>query len=181
LTISVALALSALAFAVAGCGGGDEEAGEDPGITIVTDETTTDETTDDTTTDDTTTEDTETDTGGTGDFSSADCVELVQASVAFAQAFATAGSGTLGEDASGIFDRFADQAPEEIRADIQILADAYAEYLTALADIGLEPGETPTQEQIQQIIQAFASLDQQAVADASARISAWTAQNCPGG
>jgi hypothetical protein len=166
--LALAALLVVLALAGASCGGGGDEASGSTTVTTTTDETTTEETT----TDETTTE-------TSGAVGAGDCAQLVDASAELAQAFAAAGAtGDFGE-ASQFFDSF--EAPEEIRADFQVLADAYVEYIAALQDIGLESGQTPTTEQLQQLQQALAAIDQPAVAAASQRISAWVSQNCPGG
>jgi hypothetical protein len=170
--LALAALLVVLALAGASCGGGGDEASGTTTVTT-TDETTTDETT----TDATTTDETTTETSGA--IGAGDCAQLVDASAELAQAFAAAGAtGDFGE-ASQFFDSF--EAPEEIRGDFQVLADAYVEYIAALQDIGLESGQTPTTEQLQQLQQALAAIDQPAVAAASQRISAWVSQNCPGG
>lgn len=166
--LTIALALVALVGVGAGCGG-DDEAGEDPGITVVTDETT-----DDTDTD------ADTDTDVSGGLLSGDCLELVNASAALGLAL----SGTAGDDlddAGTFFDEFADRAPDEIRADYQVLADAYRAYLDAFADIQLEEGQVPSAEQLQALQQALASVDAEAVSAASQRISVWAQASCPTG
>ena len=168
--LTIAAALVVFALAVAGCGGGDESSG-------TTDATATETTaTDETTTEETTTEDTTTD--ASGGLASGDCAELVNASAELAQAFAAAGATGDSGGAAEFFDRF--EAPDEIREDFQVLATAYAEYIAALQDIGLESGQTPTPEQLQQFQEALASIDQPAVAAASQRISTWVNTNCPG-
>jgi hypothetical protein len=169
LTIAALLAVLALALAGAGCGGGDESSG-------TTDTTVTETTTDETTTEETTTDETTTDASGS--LPSGDCEELVNASAELAQAFAAAGGAGDFGTASEFFDRF--EAPDEIRADFRILADAYAQYAAALQDIGLEAGQTPSAAQLQEFTQALAAIDQPNVAAASDRISTWVNQNCPG-
>jgi hypothetical protein len=163
---TIAAVLVVLALAGAGCGGGDESSG-------TTDATATETTA----TDETTTEETTTDVSG--GLASGDCAELVNASAALAQAFAPAGAtGDIG-GASDFFDNF--EAPDEIREDFQVLATAYADYIAALQDIGLESGQTPSADQLQRLQQALASFDQQAVTAASQRISTWVTTNCPSG
>lgn len=170
LTIAVVFVVLALAFVGAGCGGGDDSSGATD--TTLTETTATEETT----TEGTTTEETTTDTSG--GLASGDCAELVNASAELAQAFAAAGATGDSGGASDFFDQF--EAPDEIREDFQVLATAYAEYAAALQDIGLESGQTPTPDQLQQFQQALASIDQPAVAAASERISTWVNTNCPG-
>jgi hypothetical protein len=168
LTIAVVLVL---ALAGAGCGGGDGETAGDTD-TVVTDTTTTD----DTTTDETTTDDTD---STSGIFSSEDCQELIAASTQLSQAFAAAG-GVEGdaEEVTALFEEFAENAPDEIRDDLQVLAEAYAAYATALADVDLQAGEVPDAQTLAEIQQAIASLDQTEVAAASASLSAWSTENC---
>ena len=177
----IVFAVLALAFAGAGCGGGDDESASDTDTTTITDSV--DETTDETTTDETTDEtDTGDDMDSTGfDFSSEECRELVRAGSAFSQAF---GSATSGADLSAeaeAFQEFADNAPEEIRADMQTLADAYEEIVAALADVDLTPGTTPSAEQVAELTQALSSIDSAGVSEASTRISAWAQENCTTG
>lgn len=173
----VVVALTSLALVGAGCGGDDEEASD---TTTLTD---TDTTTDDTTTDDTITDETTTDDGSDDfDLASGECAELVEAGTKLSEAFGAAG-GTDGDldDVSTFFDEFADSAPEEIRADFQILADAWDEYAEILPELQVEPGETPDPEALAKLQQALASIDQQEVAAASQRITAWAEANCPSG
>ncbi len=173
--LAIFLALLALVAVGAGCGGGDDEASDDP-ETTVTDTTDTDETTDDTTTDDSTT-----DTGDLGGvFASEDCRGLVAAYVAISGAIGSAGSGG---DVSGDVDKFreyAEQVPEEIRDDVTVLAEAYGEYITELQDLGLEAGEVPSADQLAQLQAASQSLGTSEVQAASTSLSAWTTENCSG-
>jgi hypothetical protein len=160
----------ALALVVAGCGGGDDETGGDEDT--VTLETTTDETT----TDETTTDEDTTETFGDS-LASEDCQELISASSALGSAF----SGVQGDDldeSSEAFSRYADAAPEEIRGDLQIMADTYEAYAEAIGDIGLEPGETPSAEQAAEFQQALSSIDLEEFTAASQRFTTWAATNC---
>ena len=74
--------------------------------------------------------------------------------------------------------QFADEVPEEIQDDVQVLADVYEKYIDVIADIDLEAGETPSVEQIQELTAALASIDQQAVTEASTNLSTWAQENC---
>lgn len=176
LTVAAVL-LAVLAFAAAGCGG-DDESSADTDTVVATDTVTEDTTTEDTTTEDTTTDVTDTDASGA--LPSGECLELVNAAAALGQAFA-AGASTDLDESSEQFAEFAEQVPEEIRDDVRILADAYAEYADAIGDIGIEAGQTPTAEQITEFQQALATIDQASVTAASARIEAWADANCPSG
>lgn len=170
--LRIVVVLTALALVVAGCGGSEESS-------ATTDTAVVTETGDETTTDETTTEETTTDQTAT-DFTglpSGDCLALINAIASLGSAFAA----PVGDnpDTSEFFDRF--DAPEEIQADFQILADAYAAYGAAIQDIGLDAGQTPSAEQLQQYQQALASIDQPGVAEASNRIGTWANENCSGG
>jgi hypothetical protein len=164
-----------LALVGAGCGGGDDEAASDD--TVVT-ETTTDETTDETTTD------TDEDTGTApdlGTFLSGDCQELVAAYAALSQAFAAAsGGGDDFTEESQAFQAFADEAPDEIRGDIEVLAEAYAEYAGIISDLGIQPGEIPDADDLEALSTAAASFNSAEVTAASERLTAWTTENCSG-
>ena len=169
---AIALALLALTLVGAGCGGDDESASD---TTTLTDTTTDDETTDETTTDETTTDD---DSDDSGSLASGECAELVEAGSELSQAF---GSGTSSEDfddVSKFYDDVVSKAPEEIRDDVQVLADAWGEYAVVLGDLDIQAGETPDAEALAKLQQALASIDQQEVSAAAERISAWTTANC---
>jgi hypothetical protein len=175
LTIFV-VAVAALALVSAGCGGDDEAASDTTELTdTLTDETTTDE---ETTTDDTDETTTDDDTDLSGVLADEDCLALAAAISSFAGAFA--GQGVSDETTAALED-LAEKVPDEIEADVKVLTDAYAKYADEFADIGLEEGQTPTAEQLQQLQAAGASLGDSDVAAASERISAWAEANCTNG
>jgi ABC-type glycerol-3-phosphate transport system substrate-binding protein len=166
----LALVLS-LALVVAGCGGGSSES-------AATDETTTSETTttEDAMTSETTTEETTTDTTDlSGVLGDEDCLALASVGATIAQAFSGA-SGTTGN--TDELETLADKVPDEIKADVQTLAQAFSLYAAKIKDIGIQPGSTPTADQLQQLQAAIASLDQQELTAASNRIEAWAKKNC---
>ena len=170
----VVVAMAALVLVSAGCGGDDEEASDTTTLT--------DTTTDETTTDETTTDETTTDSDDLGSFASGECAELIEASTKLSEAFGATGSADVdSDDISTFFDEFAESAPEEIRADFQVLADAWEVYADLLPDLQVEPGQTPDPEALAELQQALASVDQQEVSAASQRISTWASTNCPGG
>ncbi len=175
--LTIVVALSAFLLVVAGCG--DDEAVSDTATFTTTDETTTDDaTTDDETTTDATTDETTTD-DDLGDLASGECADLVESGQQLSQAL---GAGNLTDedfdDVSRFFDEFADSAPEEIRADFQVLAEAWEVYADVLPDLQVDPGETPDPEALAKLQQATASIDQEEFAAASERINAWTTENC---
>ncbi len=172
--LAIAVAFLALVLVGAGCGGDDEAASDTTTLT--------DTTTDDTTTDETTTEETTDDDSGDFDpLASEECADLVEASTQLSQAFGAATpSDEDYDDVSTFFDEFAENAPEEIRADFQVLADAWEELAEILPELQVDAGETPDPEALLKLQQAIASLDQQEVSAASQSISEWTTENCTG-
>ena len=170
--LAIAVALFALVLVSAGCGGDDEAASD---TTTLADTTTDETTTEDTTTDEETTDDSDL----LGVFADADCLALVAAVASFGQALT--GAGGSSDETSAAFEELADKVPDEIEADVKVLADAYTDYAAELEDIGIEAGQTPNAEQIQQLQAALASFNQEGVAEASERLSAWSQTNCPSG
>jgi hypothetical protein len=167
----LAVLVLAVALVAAGCGGGDDESS-------ASDETTIEETlTDETTSEDTTTgsETTDDDVDLADVLADEDCQALIAAGVAFAQAFS--GVSSSGDELEA-FDELAEKVPDEIKADVQTLAEAYATYAAELADIGIETGATPTADQLAQLQAALASFDQEGVTAASERLSVWAEENC---
>lgn len=159
------LIVSALLLVGAGCGGGDDETAEDTDVTFT-----------DTTTDETTTGE-ETDGPSLDGLASEDCLQLATIGAAISQAFTGAGGG---DETSELFDDLVDKAPDDIRDDLRTVADGYAEYADALADLDLEEGQVPGAEDLQAIQAAIASIDQVEVQAAAERLSAWAETNCPG-
>ena len=92
------------------------------------------------------------------------------------QAFSSAGSG-VDFDAEAFADAV-DDAPAEMRADLEIMAEAYSEYADAISEAGLEPGETPSTEEAPALSQALASLDVAEYSAAAQRFSAWATASC---
>ena len=161
----------AIALVAAGCGGGDDESASD--TTAITETTTDETTTDGTTTDD---EDETTDTDDSGTIASEDCLELGSAAAALGQAFS--GGGGDEEDVSALYDELAEQAPDEIKGDLETLAAAWTDIAAALQDLDLQAGEVPTGDQLQEYQAALASVSTPEVTAASERISAWAEENC---
>jgi hypothetical protein len=160
----------ALALVAAGCGGGDDESSASGDTTV--EETTTSDTT--------TTEDDGSGTSGEDfDFADEDCQALLGVGATIAAAFSAAG-GDTGDANTEELAELADRVPDEIRADVQTLADAFGEYAAKLQEIGIDAGATPTAEQVQELQAAIASLDQAELTAASERLEAWAQDNCTG-
>lgn len=169
----VATCVVAVAFGVTGCGGSDESSGDTAATltdTVTTDETTTDETT---TEDDGTTGETD-----LSAFTSEDCLAFLGAAAAISQAF----SGATGDlDQSEFFEEYADRVPEDIKADLQTMADVGAAASNAYSDLNVAPGETPSAAQMAQYTAALEAIDQEEYQAAAARVGAWTEEVCPAG
>ena len=170
--LTIAAATLALAVAAAGCGGSDEESSGTTTDTAVLTETTTEESTSETTTEETTTAD-ETSGDLSGVLGSEECVQLVAALTSFGAALAAPGSG---DEATDFFGNF--EAPDEIKADIQTVAEWYKAYVAAVQEAGFQSGQTPDADQLQAFQAAVAGLDQEGVTAASERIGAWAQANC---
>jgi hypothetical protein len=164
--------IGSLALVAAGCGGSDG------GNAVATGETTTEETTtEETTTEETGETTTDTDVSGTG--LSEDCKKLGELSNALSQAGASSGDSSNGlADLAAALSAFAAQAPEAIRDDYRTLAEAYVKFAEATKDIDVSSGETPSAADIAKLTEASQALATSDVTAASARISAWTLENC---
>jgi hypothetical protein len=166
----LAVLVVALALLTAGCGGGSNESAG-------TTETTTTSTTETTTSEETTGGETTDTTDLSSVLGDKDCLALASVGATMAKAFANT-NGVSGDTAE--LDELASKVPEEIRADVETLAQAFSEYAAKLKDIGITPGTTPSADQLQQLQSALTSLDQQKLTDASQRIEAWSKANCTG-
>ena len=161
----LAVLVMALALVAAGCGGGDDS--------TASDETTVEETT---TSEDTTTseETTDGDVDASAILGDEDCLKLASIGATFAQAV----TGATDEEATEAFQNLVDDVPDEIKADVQVLADWFADYSAKLKDIGLEAGQTPTAAQVAQLQAALADTNQEELTAASERLQAWASENC---
>jgi hypothetical protein len=168
-----ALLVAALALVAAGCGGSSDEASSDTDTVAV--ETTTMDTT--TTEDTATTDDTATDTSSSTDIGAltGKCAELAGLGTKLASAMGGQDAGV--ENVSKLFDELADEVPDEIKADWQVLAENFGKIAEALKGVDLTSG-TPDPETLAKLQALSATLDSQEVQQASAHIEAWVTQNC---
>jgi cell fate (sporulation/competence/biofilm development) regulator YlbF (YheA/YmcA/DUF963 family) len=81
------------------------------------------------------------------------------------------------ENVSKLFDELADEVPDEIKADWQVLAENFGKIAEALKGVDLTSG-TPDAETLAKLQALSATLDSQKVQQASAHIEAWVTQNC---
>jgi len=103
--------------------------------------------------------------------------ELVELGSKLTQAL----GGTAGDDietTKRFLKEFADRAPEEIRDDFKVIADAYAKIIDALGGLNLKPGETPSPEAILKLQQIGNEIDQARLQQASENIQRWANENC---
>jgi len=164
------LALALLALAAAGCGGDDaSDASSDTEATVV-EGTTGDDPTDDV-------EDLK-ETTGDDDIGqlSGKCAELAGIGAKLSQSL-SGQSGDL-DQAARVFDEIADEVPDEIKADYEVIAENFGKIAEALREADLQSGETPNAEAIAKLQQLATSLDSEEVREASANIEAWAEKNC---
>jgi hypothetical protein len=171
-TISMlaAVVLGVLAFAVAGCGG-DSNSSATPETTATETTTTTEETT---TTE--ATETTETTPSGTAFATAGNCAELSGLGQKISRAFSGSGDTDIQQVADD-FQELAANAPSEIKADFQTIADAYSKIADALEGVDLQGGQ-PSAEAIQKLQQLSSEIDQAKLTQAAQNISTWVTQNC---
>jgi hypothetical protein len=164
-----ALLVAALALVAAGCGGSSDEASSD----TTTAETTTEVTT---TAEMTTTEQTSTASSGAGAAAlTGKCAEL--AGLGSKLSAAMGGQDTGVADVSQLFDELADQVPDEIKADWQVLAKNFQKIAEALKGVDLTSG-TPDAATLAKLQKLSTTLDSQEVQQAAAHIEAWAKKNC---
>ena len=103
-----------------------------------------------------------------------------------AGAFANPSSGNAGDDletVADIFQNAANNAPSEIQADMQVLADAFTSYNNALQDLGIDfsnPASFAALDagQLAQFQAALESFDTPELEQASYNLDAWFTENC---
>ena len=159
------LLLAVLALVAAGCGGDDASDASGDTETTIVEETTGDEMTE--------TEDAADDgAGALGE----NCAELAGIGSRLAQSL----SGQAGDldEAQELFDEIADQVPDEIKDDYEVVAENFGKIAEGLKDLDLGSGGTPSAEDLQKLQELTASLDSAEVREASENISAWAEQNC---
>ena len=168
-----ALVVAAVALVAAGCGGSSDEASSDT-ATVTAEETTTEATTteDMTTTEEMTTEETTTDASSalTGK-----CADLAGLGSKLAAAMGGQDSGVA--DVSQLFDELADQVPDEIKADWQVLAENFQKIADALKGSDLSSG-APDAATLEKLQKLSTTLDSKEVRQAAAHIEAWAQKNC---
>ena len=178
----IAVPVAALLLVIAGCGGSSSNAEdsttaiESTGGTDTTGDTDTSAGTDTGSSTDT--------TDSVGELSLEACPELndLSAEVSKALSKATSGSGEADLDAIvDAYDKFADEAPEEIRGAFKTLAEAFGKYMEVLGDIDLSSGETPDPDDVAKMAEAAKAFSDTKVTAATAEIETWVKENCTSG
>ena len=114
------------------------------------------------------------------DFSNAEnCKEFTE----LGQKVSAALSGTDvdADETKELLNEFADEAPEEIRDDFGVIADAYSKIADALEDLQLDPGETPNAEDALKLQEIAGEIDQAELTEANTNITTWVSENCQAG
>jgi hypothetical protein len=114
------------------------------------------------------------------------CLDATQAMAAAINAYTTGLAGAMGgslDDESlqlsaGQLQAMADAAPDEIKDDLEVIANELEAFYTALGEAGYEPGVAPTPEQIAQLSALAEVVDQEVFDEASDNINAWFEANC---
>ena len=167
------LGLGVLALAAAGCGGSDSSSEGAADETTLEATTAAEETT---SVDDSTS----TDAAGIGELSG-ECLDLAGVGAKVSEAFDAAGSGSGDLAATAdAFDEFVAAAPDEIKDDLQVIAERFAEIAEALKGVDLTSG-TPSAEDLQKLQEVGSSLDNAELKQASENIEAWVNENCKTG
>jgi hypothetical protein len=139
--------------------------------------------------DDATTEPADTDDDGDGDaadiLNSERCSEAARSMAAAAGGVSQALTGSSSDDLEESIDEldeFADEAPDEIKADIKVIADGYAAVAQVLVDADFDPGsgQPPSAEVIQKLQQASEDLDNEDFQAAVERVDEWFKEECGG-
>ena len=114
-------------------------------------------------------------------FGSEECRDALEA-----MGKAVAGAPTPGADLGDIeaayenFGRYADAAPDEIRDEMQLLAEAFREVGEVLADLDYDPasGDMPSQEDQERLAEVGARYQDEEFVEASERVNEWFETEC---
>jgi hypothetical protein len=111
-------------------------------------------------------------------YPSTDCSGLVDAVIELGGIDSYEGSDYL--SARDFLDDYADRAPEEIRDSVRTLRDFLDEFASAAEAVGLEPGEAPLPDQVDQMTAALdlSSDEQEAIARSYETVTTWSGNEC---
>jgi hypothetical protein len=115
-------------------------------------------------------------------FSAGDCGDVARAmGTAMAGAAASVtGSSTDLESAVDDLDAYVDRLPDEIQGDMQIVVDAFSDYVAAFAEVGYDAssGKPPTEEQMAALQELSEQFDEERVDEAAENVEAWLQAEC---
>lgn len=124
------------------------------------------------------------DGGIVGTIDAAECAQVAVAMAAAVQALPQAMTGNAPELGTSVeeLQAFAEAAPEEIRADLQTIAEGYASVMQVLDDSGFDPtsGEPPSAEVIAQLTEAAEEVETEDFQAALGRVEAYLQGGCDG-
>ena len=168
----------ALLLTAAGCGGDDDESAADtqaaPAATAEAD-------TAESETEAAETEAAETQAEEEPDFTNAaNCKEFTELGQKVSAALG-GGGNVDADETKELLNEFADEAPEEIRNDFRVIADAYSKIADALEDLQLDPGETPNAEDALKLQEIAGEINQAELTEANTNITTWVSENCQSG
>jgi len=172
------------ALALAGCGGDDDDGGE--ALDEAVDAGDSSEDAPDDTGDDGSTGDDDGDDVDLDDIDVFGSEECQDALTAMAEAAAGATSAFTGgdvdlDDSVDQLRAYADAAPGEIRDDLQLIADAYGQWVEAYQESGLadiEAGEIPSEDDLAALEDLSESFDDEEFQAASERVNEWFTTEC---
>ncbi len=126
------------------------------------------------------------DEGDAGDLAlgfGGECQEALAAMGAAVSGVGGAFSGQVNEDllqSAEELKAMADAAPDEIRGDLQVIAEVISGFYQSVSDAGIDlgSGETPSPEQIEQLAELSAQFDQEAYQTATDNVTEWFEANC---
>lgn len=160
--IATALLLLTLALAAAGCGGGGKKS-----TTAAAAESTSSSAA--------TTASSATTTGAASTTKPKSCKDLTSLAHRVSAAFSNSNPKNLQKNAR-ILKQFADQTPDEIRPDFELLANDVQKIADSLH--GVKNPNSPTPAERQKIQQAAATIDQAKLTAAIKHITLWSQKNC---
>lgn len=114
------------------------------------------------------------------------CVDTGQAVAAAISSSSTAIAGAMGgtldsdavQEVTNQLQAMTDAAPDEIKADLEVIATEIGAFYTAWAEIGYTGGAAPTPEQIEQLEALSEAIDQDVYTEAADNLEAWFEANC---
>lgn len=111
---------------------------------------------------------------------SGECEVFAEAALAFGAAFGGAeGEDVDFNDLADAMEEFADEAPDEIRGDIEVLAEAYARFAAEFGDLDFNDPNAFTDPEVQaRLAEAGEIFSSAEVTEASENLSAYTEANC---